>query len=240
MRRFLSRAAPRLFDYDTRMDSSALVAAAAMAILGVAGQMLWPTRRRRIRRALAARPAPRVNAASGEVRVAGRVRGTGELLRAPLTGRTCVAYELLVETTSSTGDRTQLRFRVVSEQRACAFLVEDESGIARVETSRSFVLDLPRDHTGSVGWLDRYPGDHGRLAEVVEAAGFQARNRFNRWRPISYGEGVLREGDFVVVGGVSDREADPMGEKPDARSPPERVVLRGSEETPLLISEGKL
>jgi hypothetical protein len=48
---------------------------------------------------------------------------------------------------------------------------------------------------------------------------------------------VLEEGELVSVGGGSAREVDPTGDKPDPRSPPERLILRGTEALPLLISD---
>jgi len=46
---------------------------------------------------------------------------------------------------------------------------------------------------------------------------------------------VLERGELVSVGGDSRREIDQAGDSPNLRSPPERLVLRGSEAQPLLI-----
>src|SRR4051812_15920388 len=56
------------------------------------------SREARVRRALARRPRASIAVApDGPVRVTGRVHGQGDLLRAPVTQRPCVAYQLIIE-----------------------------------------------------------------------------------------------------------------------------------------------
>jgi hypothetical protein len=47
---------------------------------------------------------------------------------------------------------------------------------------------------------------------------------------------VLEPGELVTVGGDGAREIDPGGDRTSVRSPPQRLVIRGSEEEPLLIT----
>jgi hypothetical protein len=73
----------------------------------------------------------------------------------------------------------------------------------------------------------------------LESQGFKATNWMGRWGPFFYAEGVLEEGESVSVGGGSAHEVDPLGERTGPRSPPERLVLRGSQAQPLLISDAR-
>ncbi len=114
-------------------------------------------------------------------------------------------------------------------------MVADESGEARVDTSGPFDLALVHDRHGGSG--GRYPGKHCDLGLLLEAAGVKPTNWLGRWRGFRYLEGVLEEGELVSVGGGSAWEVDPTGDKPDPRAPPERVVLRGTQTLPLLISD---
>jgi hypothetical protein len=71
----------------------------------------------------------------------------------------------------------------------------------------------------------------------LSSKGITATTWFGRWRALQYGEGVLREGDPVTIGGDSVEEIDPRGERTGLRSPPEKLVLRGTEARPLLIGK---
>ena len=128
---------------------------------------------------------------------------------------------------------------LVEMRQACPFALADESGQARVDTSGPSVLALVHDRTGATGGLSRYPGKHPELGVFLESAGFVPSTLFGFWRPFRYAEGVLEEGEVASVGGACDREVDPTGDRGDARSPPERLVLRGSDTAPLLISDAR-
>ncbi len=52
-----------------------------------------------------------------------------------------------------------------------------------------------------------------------------------------YAEGVLEEGELVAVSADSVLEVDATGERDSPRAQPQRLVLRGTEAVPLLISD---
>jgi hypothetical protein len=218
------------------VDVGPVIAVAAMAVLTVAGHFLLPSRAKRIQRALEAHPHARVHEAQGAVRVTGRVCRDGELLQAPITGRSCVAYEATVRVTIGGGDGTNW-VRLLDERRVCPFLVEDESGRARIDADGHFLLALARARHANIWWFSSYPGKHHALSVLLESAGIRHSNWLGLWKPITYLERVLEEGDLVSVAGASAREVDAMGERSGPRSPPERLVLRGTEDRPLLISD---
>jgi hypothetical protein len=127
---------------------------------------------------------------------------------------------------------------LLERQQASSFVVATERSEALVDVSGPFTLSLAVDHSGVTDWLTPYPGPHPGLAQVLAAAGIAGTNFLGTWRSLSYIECILTEDDVVGVEGPGDHETDPAGERPDPRSPPRRLVLRGTEEYPLRISDG--
>jgi hypothetical protein len=189
-------------------------------------------RARRTERALAARRRSWISEARGPVRVTGRIHRDAKMLEAPLSGRRCVVYELVVDELSS-GSPSLWR-RLLDLRQACPFLLEDDSGTARIDTAGPGFVALVHDRVGVTSGV--YPGNHLELSMVLESWGLLPMTWFGRWRPLRYAEGVLEPGELVTVGGNGTREIDPGGESASLRSPPQRLVIRGSEAEPLLIS----
>jgi hypothetical protein len=222
------------------VDVGPFIALAAVALLTTAGQVFWPSRTKRINRTLAAQPRARVQEAHGTVRLTGRVRRTGEPLYAPLSGRRCVAYEMFIyERLRPGGVGMSGWHRFVEQRQVDPFVVADESGEARVDTSGPFRLALVHDRIGTTGGFGPYPGTHRELGQFLESVGVETRGWLGFWKVFHYREGVIEEGELVSVGGACTREVDPTGDRADPRSPPERLVLHGTEALPLLISDGR-
>jgi len=189
-------------------------------------------RARRTERALAARQRTWISEAHGPVRVTGRIHRDAKLLEAPLSGRPCVVYELVIDELSSGSPSLWQRF--LDLRQACPFLLEDDSGTARIDTAGAGFVALIHDRVGVTSGI--YPGNHLELSMVLESCGVLPMTWLGRWRPLRYAEGVLEPGELVTVGGNGAREIDPGGDRPSVRSPPQRLVIRGSEEEPLLIT----
>ena len=223
------------------MDAGPIVAIAVMVVLTTAAQLLFPSRARhratRIERALSRRPRAWIREARGLVRVTGRIHREGQLLKAPLSGRPCVVYEVVVDAFVNHGG-TGLWRRFVDLTGARPFLLTDETGTARVDTSGPFFLALVHDRAGKTS--GPYPGVHHALSVILEEHGLKATNWRGRWRPIFYSEGVLEQGALVSVGGNAAPEIDQGGESAGPRSLPERLVLRGTDAQPLLIGFARL
>jgi hypothetical protein len=219
------------------VDGGPFIAIGVFTLLIAAANLLIPSRAKRVDRALAAKPRALVEEAEGTVRLAGRVRRIGDLLQAPLSGRPCVAYELCVNESGQGGPESSGWYRLIEMRQACPFVVADESGEARVDTDGPFRIAVTYDRTGTTRWFGEYPGIHRDLARFLKAEGYLATGWFGRWKVFHYAEGVIEEDQLVTVGGASAREFDAAGRPPDRRSPPERLVLRGTDAQPLLISE---
>jgi hypothetical protein len=222
------------------VDSS-LVIFLSVAALGLARVLYAEFASRdddRLTHTLARRPRARIQAIEGDVvRVTGHVRSRGELLQAPVTGRPCVAFHLLIE---------EWRYRnrcaswevLLEIQQARPFAVTDESGEATVDTAGPTEVFLVLDRCGPSRRRDQ--ADRAQLAvlkKLLKSGGVAITNWFGDSKIIRYQEGVLEEGEKVSVGGRAIREVSPDGERSSPRQPPERLVLRGTAEEPLLISD---
>ena len=218
-------------------DLGPFIALAVLTLALVAGNSIWPTRRRRINRALASRPRALVHGAQGTVRLTGRIRPSGELLRAPISGRPCIAYEVSVDEPGRVlGGEWRRR---VELREVPSFLVADESGATRIDTSGPFLMSLNYDRKGDTDSYSEYPGKHPALASFLSSLDVVTSGWLGRWWRFRYAEGVLEEGQLVSVSAESVLEVDLAGERGGPRFPPQRLVLRGTEALPLLISNEK-
>jgi hypothetical protein len=188
----------------------------------------------RVRRALARMRRVRIGDAKGGVaRVSGSVRAAGELLRAPVTHRACAAFQVVIEMRDGRWPwRTEMELA-----DARPFFVADDSGEAVVDTGAGpFSLALIWDRRGSTHpW--RSDDDPLRTARgLLESANVTTSTWTDRSKAVRYREAVLLVGATVSVGGRGAREVTPHGQRAGPREPPERFVLRGTAEEPLLIS----
>lgn len=192
-------------------------------------RMVYAKTRRRMKRTLRNAEAVDISAFPdrGAAKIVGTVRALSEPLRAPLSGRRCVCYEMRVAKHDS------MTPAIIREVEGEDFLVEDETGRALVRFRGSEVIlsfgmrrksDLLRDPTPEmVAFLERY-GYEGRIYH---------------WTYF-YNESVIEEGDEVAVYGAGAREPDPdPGAAPGYRQTGTRVVLGATRRRPLLISDDR-
>jgi E3 ubiquitin ligase len=137
----------------------------------------------------------------GEVgRVAGTVRAHQRRLLAPLTGRPCVYYEVIVEQVAASG----LRLCFV-ECETVPFVLEDGSGCGIVEP-RGAEVAAAFDHTEELTEYDQ---------PTPEQAAMLARNsRRGERSSLRFREALIVEGERVTVVGTAFR-------RPDLQSPVE-------------------
>ncbi len=187
---------------------------AVAGVLGGGGLLLWLALRSQAggeHHIPRVTPRPIAEVREGRVaRIIGRV-AAGHTLVAPLSGRRCVHYVVVVDRVAVM-DRADWVLedlgtwrgpppeRLVSEESGVAFVVEDDSGRAIV------------DPEGAITAMQQ---DWHRLSEV-EAPGAAEREFLTRrglsahiWRPMSFREAILAPGDRVAVQGVAVREPDP-------------------------------
>lgn len=165
-----------------------------------------------------------------------KVRGkvaTLDVLTAPLSGRSCAYYEVIVEEKVSTGKSSTWR-TIIREVEERDFLLDDGTGRARVEMV-AVEAAVEKDGHWSSGTLND-------ATPVLE--GFLQRHGFGSvgWlfnKTLRYREGVLEPGEEVAVLGWADHEIDPEPTTSGAgyRDAPTRVVVRSSVDVPLRVSD---
>src|SRR5262245_52928592 len=140
----------------------------------------------RTRRQLRRSTAKRIQELGDDERskIVGRVRATGELVDAPVSGRPCVAFAVSVIVH---GYNTSKTFR---ETSAVAFSLEDDSGRALVDPSDARIaVDGPA--TVQAGTLDD---------PIPSAVALLERHGHHFGRgTVFYREAIVRDGDTVAV-----------------------------------------
>lgn len=165
----------------------------------------------------------------GEVKIVGKIRLLGPPLVAPLSGRECCAYRFtVIEPDPESADKV-----LVNETKHQDFLVVDDTGQAVVRMSLSEpVLDL--DCTERQTLFGRKPA----LGALLEARGINTHYD-SIPRHLKGDEGVLEEGETVVVCGVGKHEVDPdpasVASYRDGT--PTRYVVHGTEAMAMLVSD---
>lgn len=181
----------------------------------------------RVRRALKRIPRVDIRDAADEavVRIVGRVHVERETLASPLTGQPCVAFQLFAESAEGEeGSSAALDLR-----GARPFAVADQTGDVLVDTEGPYLLALRANTLGSTGGLF---GNRAHAQTLASLTGTQAKDMKSR----AYREGVLKDGDRVVVGGRGTWTPDPR--RGGLRQPVERLVICGTAEQPVLIARG--
>jgi hypothetical protein len=176
-------------------------AVAVLIPLGALVRALYRRRYNEITRAIEDAPRRVVSAAmSGEVvRVTGEVRAM-ELIEAPLTGRPCVYYSVVVLESIEQGEGGTTR-AVVEDSAGRDFFIEDGSGHAIVRISGARVA-ATRNQTrfGSGG------GEASeRLERFMSAHSHSGRGLASYPVTYLYEESVILDGATVSVRGVAQR-----------------------------------
>ncbi len=212
--------------------ASQLVALGLILVLAFVLWVAWYTSPgARFKRALKARATSPIRRIRGRrlAKISGQVRRHEKLLSAPLTGRTCVVYWVVVEEMKATKNSWT---QVINEHHSVDFLVEDPSGIARVDVSDAQPLLVMDAHfrSGTLNDADR------KLEAYLESFGTKSTGALGFNRTLRYREGVLEPGERVVVLGSTTMEADSTtGGAYRSRS--ERPVFGSRANGPLLLSD---
>jgi hypothetical protein len=188
---------------------------------------------RRIRRMLGGLArTPIRDAPDGKVvKVIGEVAPAGELLYAPLSGRACVHYEILVEEFHRFA--LQSWKEVVREARAVELELRDESGPATVLLSGALIAarEFGPHQTGTL----KRPSPS--LVALLERHGQSDEASFGK-RTLRFTESVLEPGRLAVAG-LARWHITADGTSASYREAPRRLLLRSSEEMPLIVAHTK-
>jgi hypothetical protein len=208
------------------MESIGIVAFAGLFTM-LAAVHWYRNAPRRIRRHLGAAKRYRIGELPEDTvgRIVGRVEPTGPMLRAPLTGRACVFYQVKVSGDTGT---------IITEREGVAFRIVDETGAAIVDP-RAAEVAVVFDHEARTDIF---------TAPTAEQSALLARHgeRSERWsgiRSLAFSEGVLEPGEDVAILGAGVREPD-LHARPESgyrEELPTRLRLTSSPRYPLRISD---
>lgn len=154
----------------------------------------------------------------GEIaKLVGKVKFIDQPLKAPLSGRTCAYYHVLVEQRVSTGKSAHWK-TIIEEEASSKFVLREGSRYAYIRSDKikSYVVDDMKYKSGlwddASSELQRYLKNH-----QVASVNFLGLNKTIRYR-----EGVLEENEEVAVLGTGEwRNASDLGLPPQL----ERVLL---------------
>lgn len=195
--------------------------------IGLIAFLVWYfSETQRFRRLL--RKTPRVairDLQEGEpVRIVGTVQPLEEV-EAPISGRPCAYYEVVVE--EKVGGKHKYWRQRARETSGVAFAVDDGTGAAYVDPSAARVV-LSFDHSTRSGTFD---DANERETSFLARHGVSPTGWiFNK--ALRYKEGVLEAGETIAVLGVPARMASG-----DASSSPFHVRMIGTLDGPLLLCD---
>lgn len=168
---------------------------------------------------------------SGDIaKVVGKVEFAGEPLIAPLSGRRCAHYYVLVEEKVSSGKSSHWN-TLIEEEVAGKFVIRDGRYCAHINSQnvksylvedRQFASGFGNDATPE---LERYLNAHGQKSE-----GYFGWNK-----TIRYKEGVLEEGELIAAVGRGEWKTAEQAQLPDAY---DRVLeISATEQEPVYLSD---
>jgi hypothetical protein len=175
------------------------------------------------------------DARPGPIKVVGRatVNEGWPVLKAPLSGRTCVLYEVVVREVRVT--RKNRTTELLRDRNAREFLVEDGTGRALVPAHDRFELALDHDARKSSGWRrDPTP----ELVAYLRSRGVTSATLLGWNRNLEYSEGVVELGETVaVLGHARLEEATEPGGGRGYRDMGQRLVIEPLGDTLVLSDE---
>ena len=201
-----------------------------VVIFGGIGGIVWKVRREDVDDVTDMRSVALVRIAdAGDeqmVRVAGRVvPGEGGLVKAPVSGRPCVAWQLRLTAGWSLG-----RDRIVESDLCVGFVLDDGSGPARVGYKVA-VWALARRVEGAGS------GDDVPATLAAWLAENHASDDWRDARRLRWSETRVEPGDEVAVVGIAHVGVDGDGEAATYRDVPKSVTIEGSDDAPLSLSD---
>jgi hypothetical protein len=164
------------------------------------------------------------------VKITGKVEYTGTPLTAPLSGRTCAYYHVLVEQRVSSGKSSHWK-TIIEEEVSGSFGIRDGDYCARIDSNKvkSHIVDDRKYSSGFMNdaseVLEQYLSDHGH----------DSKNFLGMNKSIRYREGVLEEGELITVLGKARWEKAESGQWSDSYG--KVLVIGPTDKEPVYLSD---
>lgn len=198
--------------------------------MGLIGLFRERLRGRRVGRA------PRYRVADLPDNTLGRIMGTvdaldGQLLEAPLSGRPCVHYSIVIDEYFVGGYR---ELELAQHQDSVPFILVDDGHRAVVDPSHARISAVYDHVTESRAAFDADPRQRALLAryKLLERGWFATAS-------LRYCEAIIEIGGSISIVGSGAREIDPTSsaDRIYRERGSTRLRMAGSASTPLLISD---
>ncbi|MBO6937798.1 MAG: hypothetical protein JJ863_22715 [Deltaproteobacteria bacterium] len=189
------------------MDPIVLPAIGLGAFAVIAGARWFLAREQRLKRRIKTLPISSIadTPEQQDVRVTGRLayRGDRAPLEAPLSGRPCAAWRVVVRERRGSG-KNKRWITILEESDSRDFVLEDESGRAIVDgTLVELAVDFDRK-----GGTSFFSGPSPYLEEFLHERGIATKGVVFG-KTLDYREGALEAGEQVTVAGSGVWENDP-------------------------------
>jgi len=151
-------------------------------------------------------------------------------LESPISQRRCALYRVVVDVKKGKNSTET----VIDESEGRSFLLQDETGTARIQLS-DYKLAIDQDHHQTSGTFDDPPS---HVIDFLQARGQTHTGLFGMNLSMTYNEGVLEQGEIVtVLGRVRFEHIDDSAQAAGYRDRPRRAVLISPDDSPMLISD---
>ncbi len=162
-------------------------------------------------------------------RFVGTVLPLDSPIEAPLTGRPCAYWRVIVEEKHG-----KSYSQILCKEEGRDFSIRDETDTLRVSVDGALMaLEQDGDFASNV-WTDPTPALERFLSKYGEKT---TGILFNR--SLRYHEAVIETGESVTVAGIAHAEPDPNGPRVNDgyRETPMRMVLQAGKDMPVLITD---
>jgi hypothetical protein len=184
-----------------------------LAVAGIVLGNYFFNKKARVRRKLKKATGKRItDFVSGEIaKVVGKIEYAGKSLVAPLSGRPCAYYYVLVEQKVSS-NKSAYWETLIEEEVAGPFVIRDGKYCAHINSQniKSYLVEDREYSSGfmedATGTLEKYLEDHGQKSE----------NFLGLNKRIRYKEGILEEGELIAVVGRGEWKKAEQEQLPDS------------------------
>lgn len=169
---------------------------------------------------------------SGDIaKVVGHVEFVGEPLIAPLSGRRCAYYYVLVEQLVSSGKSSHWK-KIIEEEVGGTFAIRDGRYRAHIDSNSTLKTYLVQDEEYNSGFRNDATDT---LEGYLQAHGMDSENFLGINKTIRYKEGVLEEGESMAVIGRGEWKNAREVSLPDSLG--RVLVLSSTEDEPIYLSD---
>lgn len=165
-------------------------------------------------------------------KVVGKVEFVGEPLIAPLSGRRCAYYYVLVEELQSDGKSSHWQ-KIIEEEVKGSFVIRDGRYRAFIRSSQSNIKSyLVQDVNYASGYKNNATPE---LEMYLQAHGKKSEGWLHMNKRIRYKEGVLEEGETMAVVGRGQWMSATELQLPDGFG--KVLVLSSTPDEPIYLSD---